>query len=150
MASVLPGMPEYLATNFSGDGAAAGWMSHGVFAAFSVGIWLVVVVSFWSARRALRRSSHEAPLDSWIGPSRIGEASRAIGGAAEGMGIATLVAALAMLEVLYRVNAMPEPRLPPGQFIPALVAYMTVLAFLGFRTQRTVLRLKREAAASPR
>lgn len=146
--SGLSGAPDVMATHFGADGVADGWMTRGMHAAFSVGMWALMVGCFWLLPAVLHRVPDQMislpNRDYWLAPERRAETFEAIRTRSEAYGALTLMLMLFVYGMVFDVNQAADPVLPEAAFFAAMGVYLVVFLGLGVET---VLRFRKPQAA---
>ncbi len=141
----VPLLPDPLASHFTGDGVPNGWSSPLGFAA----VYLAVVALHWLLFAWLPRFLPRLPerrinlpnKDYWLAPARRAKTLARLGELLGWFGVASLLLALVVVQMVVLANLDPPPRLSPG-ILWVLVAYFV---FVAVWLLRVVLSFRRPA-----
>jgi hypothetical protein len=121
-------MPELLASHFGASGTPDGFLSRGVAFGFHLALLVILVVLFVVLPAVVTRLDprriHLPHREYWLSPERRAETLAAIRERLECMGCATMAFLLVVMELTFRANLHPPPRLPMEAFWACLGCFL--------------------------
>ncbi len=126
-----PALPERVATHFSGDGRADGWMSRASFAQFQLGLTGALALLFvgigWLIKVLPTDAINLPRREFWLAPMRRAETIHILQSELARFGAALMVFLLGIQETTIRANVNQTYRL--GMLFPIFL-----IGFLAFTT----------------
>lgn len=127
IAYYYPQLPDKLASHFNGAGVADGWMAKNDFMIF----YIVLLLFTGGTLAGTGLLISKLPTDMinlpnreyWLAPERKAGTVRALSEQMHWFGAATMVLLIAMMQLTFQANLLPEPRLDSKAWM-LLVAYV--------------------------
>ena len=129
--STTASLPEYVASNFRGDGLANAFMHRDTYRwfmlAFAVGLPVVLVVLIAYLPRRFPGATNIPNRDFWFAPERREETLAYLTQCALQLGCLLTVFACGVHWLVIQANALKPPRLANGPFLTMLVVFLAIL-----------------------
>ena len=125
-------LPPVVASHFGGQGRPNGWMTRDVSLIFHLCLVGLMLAVFFGVPRLLRRlpvSVINLPhREYWLAPARAEASMQAFEDRFNAFGLAVIAFQTSVLQLVYRANLDPAPRLPTAPFVTLMALFLVALA----------------------
>jgi uncharacterized membrane protein len=137
-------LPARVASHFNGAGVADGWMAKEPFLCFYVGLVAFLAVVFGGIGfliQTLPDGAINLPNKAyWLAPERRAATLRSVANDLSWFGIITCCLIIALMELTFRANLTPEPRLPGAALLLVLGFVVAEVVWLVGMVKRFAVR----------
>ena len=139
-------LPDSVATHFSGDNHADGWMSRNGYLlfvlAFSIGVPTLLSLGISTLPRKFPQWTNVPNRDYWLAPLRRDESVQFLSAHGKRLGCLIVMLMLGMHYTVLLANSMQPPRLPVSTFSAVLFGFVLSLIWWIVRLYRRFSKKK--------